>query len=82
MTDTFWIGEPNNNHNSQSLTTRKLANELSSFIRRIATHILAFEGDSNCFYFEGNYADYEENRVARLGETSIKRIKYAPLVNA
>lgn len=52
------------------------------FLDRIATHILAFEGDSNCFFFEGNYADYEENRVARLGETSIKRIKYAPLVNA
>jgi hypothetical protein len=80
MTDTFWIGEPNDNHNSHSLTTK--TNELSLFIRRIATHILAFEGDSNCFYFEGNYADYEENRLARLGETSIKRIKYAPLVNA
>ena len=52
------------------------------YVCRIATHILAFEGDSNCFYFEGNYADYEENRIARLGETSIKRIKYAPLVNA
>mmetsp|Transcript_32822 Transcript_32822/g.79437 ORF Transcript_32822/g.79437 Transcript_32822/m.79437 type:complete len:665 (-) Transcript_32822:48-2042(-) len=52
------------------------------FLDRVATHILAFEGDSNCFFFEGNYADYEENRVQRLGETSIKRIKYAPLVNA
>eukprot|EP01082_Thalassiosira_pseudonana_P003091 g2946.t1 g2946 contig12:1124391-1126664(+) len=52
------------------------------FLDRIATHILAFEGDSNCFFFEGNYADYEENRVQRLGETSIKRIKYAPLINA
>lgn len=52
------------------------------FLDRIATHILAFEGDSNCHWFEGNYADYEEDRVKRLGETSIKRIKYAPLVNA
>jgi len=52
------------------------------FLDRIATHILAFEGDSKCFYFEGNYADYEKNRIQRNGETSIKRIKYAPLVNA
>eukprot|EP00574_Skeletonema_japonicum_P004651 CAMPEP_0201723544 /NCGR_PEP_ID=MMETSP0593-20130828/7572_1 /ASSEMBLY_ACC=CAM_ASM_000672 /TAXON_ID=267983 /ORGANISM="Skeletonema japonicum, Strain CCMP2506" /LENGTH=641 /DNA_ID=CAMNT_0048214673 /DNA_START=41 /DNA_END=1966 /DNA_ORIENTATION=+ len=52
------------------------------FLDRIATHILAFEGDSNCHFFEGNYAEYEENRVQRLGETSIKRIKYAPLINA
>jgi len=52
------------------------------FLDRIATHILAFEGDSNCVWYEGNYADYEANRVERLGETSIKRIKYAPLMNA
>jgi len=52
------------------------------FLDRTATHILAFEGDSNCHFFEGNYAEYEENRVQRLGETSIKSIKYAPLVNA
>ena len=52
------------------------------FLDRIATHILAFEGDSNCFFFEGNYADYEENKMQRLGKTSIRRIKYAPLVNA
>jgi len=52
------------------------------FLDRIATHILAFEGDSKCFFFEGNYAEYEENRMKRLGETSIKRIKYAPLVSA
>ncbi|KAL9187928.1 hypothetical protein ACHAXT_006306 [Thalassiosira profunda] len=52
------------------------------FLDRIATHILAFEGDSKAFYFEGNYADYESNRVERLGESSIKRIKYAPLANA
>ena len=52
------------------------------FLDRIATHILAFEGDSKCNFFEGNYADYEENRVKRLGSTSIKRVKFAPLVNA
>eukprot|EP00591_Stephanopyxis_turris_P003609 CAMPEP_0195523268 /NCGR_PEP_ID=MMETSP0794_2-20130614/22246_1 /TAXON_ID=515487 /ORGANISM="Stephanopyxis turris, Strain CCMP 815" /LENGTH=507 /DNA_ID=CAMNT_0040653225 /DNA_START=207 /DNA_END=1730 /DNA_ORIENTATION=+ len=52
------------------------------FLDRIATHILAFEGDSKCFFFPGNYAEYEENRLQRLGSTSIQRIKYAPLVNA
>lgn len=49
---------------------------------RIATHILACEGDSKWFWFPGNYAEYEQNRLERLGETSIKRITYAPLVNA
>ena len=52
------------------------------FLDRVATHILACEGDSKWFYFEGNYAEYEANRLQRLGETSIKRIKYAPLMNA
>lgn len=51
------------------------------FLDRIATHILAFEGDSKSTFFEGNYAEYEENRAKRMGDTSIKRIKYAPLVN-
>lgn len=49
---------------------------------RICTHILACEGDSKWFFFPGNYAEYEENRKERLGETSIKKITYAPLVNA
>lgn len=52
------------------------------FLDRIATHILACEGESEWFFFPGNYADYEENRRERLGETGISRIKYAPLVNA
>lgn len=52
------------------------------FLDRVATHILACEGDSKWFFFPGNYAEYEANRVSRLGETSIQRIKYAPLVNA
>jgi len=51
------------------------------FLDRIATHILAFEGDSKCHFFEGNYSEYEENRIKRLGNSSIKRIKYAPLAN-
>ena len=49
---------------------------------RVCTHILACEGDSKWFFFPGNYAEYEANRLERLGETSIKRITYAPLVNA
>jgi ATP-binding cassette ChvD family protein len=48
------------------------------FLDRIATHILAFEGDSHVEWFEGNYQDYEKDKVRRLGEDSImpKRIKY------
>lgn len=52
------------------------------FLDRIATHILAFEGESKTTFFEGNYADYEVDRVKRLGSHSIKPIKFAPLVNA
>lgn len=51
-------------------------------LNRICTHILACEGDSKWFFFPGNYAEYEANRLERLGETSIKRITYAPLANA
>jgi ATP-binding cassette ChvD family protein len=48
------------------------------FLDRIATHILAFEGDSHVEWFEGNFQDYEKDKVRRLGEDSImpKRIKY------
>jgi ATPase subunit of ABC transporter with duplicated ATPase domains len=48
------------------------------FLDRIATHILAFEGDSHVEWFEGNYADYEEDRKRRLGADAEvpKRIKY------
>ena len=52
------------------------------FLSTVCTHILACEGDSKWFFFPGNYAEYEANRKERLGETSIKRITYAPLVNA
>jgi ATPase subunit of ABC transporter with duplicated ATPase domains len=38
------------------------------FLDRIATHILAFEGDSNVFWFDGNYTEYEENRRERIGD--------------
>lgn len=50
------------------------------FLDRIATHILAFEGDSHVQWFEGNYSDYEENKKKRLGDTAPKRIKYKKLV--
>jgi len=52
------------------------------FLDRIATHILAFEGDSQVVWFEGNYADYEADRKARLGGDANQphRIKYKPLV--
>jgi sulfate-transporting ATPase len=50
------------------------------FLDRICTHILAFEGDSQVYYFEGGYTDYEENRKKRLGDTGPKRIKYRKLV--
>ncbi|WP_158829435.1 energy-dependent translational throttle protein EttA [Mucilaginibacter lacusdianchii] len=50
------------------------------FLDRICTHILAFEGDSQVYFFEGNYSDYEENRKKRLGDVAPKRIKYKKLV--
>ena len=49
------------------------------FLDRICTHILAFEGDSSVYFFEGGYSDYEENRRRRLGDISPKRIKYRKL---
>ncbi len=50
------------------------------FLDRIATHILAYEGDSQVVFFEGNYAEYEENRKARLGSIEPKRFKYKKLM--
>ena len=49
------------------------------FLDRVATHILAFEGDSQVYFFEGSYSDYEENRKKRLGDEAPKRIKYKKL---
>lgn len=49
------------------------------FLDRIATAILAFEGDSKAFYFEGNYTDYEEDRKKRLGDDIPRPIRYKPL---
>lgn len=50
------------------------------FLDRICTHILAFEGNSQVYYFEGSFSDYEENRKKRLGDEGPKRIKYKKLV--
>ena len=49
------------------------------FLDRICTHILAFEGDSSVYWFEGNFSDYEENKKKRLGDLMPKRIKYKKL---
>jgi len=49
------------------------------FLDRIATHILAFEGDSKAFFFEGSFSEYEENRKKRLGDNIPKRFKYKKL---
>lgn len=50
------------------------------FLDRIATHILAFEGDSSVYFFEGSFSEYEENRRRRLGTEEPKRFKYKKLV--
>lgn len=50
------------------------------FLDRICTHILAFEGDSQVYWFEGTYSEYEENRKKRLGDSSPQRLKYRKLV--
>ncbi len=50
------------------------------FLDRVCTHILAFEGDSQVYFFEGSYTEYEENRKKRLGDEGPKRIKYKKLV--
>ena len=46
------------------------------FLDRICTHILAFEGDSQVYFFEGSYTEYEENKKMRLGNEAPKRIRY------
>lgn len=51
------------------------------FLDRICTHILAFEGNSEVFFFEGSYSEYEENKQARMGNTEPKRIRYRKLID-
>ncbi|MBK6398549.1 MAG: energy-dependent translational throttle protein EttA [Bacteroidetes bacterium] len=50
------------------------------FLDRIATHILAFEGDSQVYFFDGNFSEYEENKKQRLGDVQPHRIRYRSLV--
>jgi ATP-binding cassette ChvD family protein len=50
------------------------------FLDRVATHILAFEGESQVYFFEGNFSEYEENKKKRLGDIAPKRIRYKKLV--
>lgn len=50
------------------------------FLDRICTHIIAFEGDSQVFVFDGNYSEYEENKKMRLGDVEPKRIRYKKLI--
>lgn len=49
------------------------------FLNRICTHILSFEGNSDVFYFEGSYSEYEENKRVRLGDEAPKRVRYRKL---
>ena len=49
------------------------------FLDRIATHILAFEGDSKVYFFEGGYSEYEDNKRRRMGDIQPKRFKYKKL---
>ena len=50
------------------------------FLDRVCTHILAFEGESQVYFFEGSFSEYEENRKKRLGDVAPTRIKYKKLV--
>lgn len=50
------------------------------FLDRIATHILAFEGNSQVYFFEGSYSEYEENKKKRLGDATPKRMRYKKLI--
>lgn len=50
------------------------------FLDRICTHIIAFEGNSQVFVFDGNYSEYEENKKMRLGDVEPKRIRYKKLM--
>jgi len=50
------------------------------FLDRVCTHILAFEGDSQVYSFEGSFREYEENKLKRLGRTEPTRFKYKKLL--
>jgi sulfate-transporting ATPase len=50
------------------------------FLDRICTHILAYEGESEWYYFEGSYSEYEENKIKRLGDVGPQRVRYKKLI--
>jgi len=50
------------------------------FLDRIATHILAFEGDSTVYFYEGSFSEYEEHKKKRLGDITPHRIRYRKLI--
>ena len=50
------------------------------FLDRICTHILAYEGDSNVYFYQGSYSEYEEHKKGRLGDVAPKRIRYRKLM--
>jgi energy-dependent translational throttle protein EttA len=52
------------------------------FLDRVCSHILAFEGDSQVYYFEGGYSEYEENKKKRLGDVTPHRVRYKSLVKS
>lgn len=52
------------------------------FLDRVCTHILSFEGDSQVYYFEGGYSDYEENKKKRLGDVQPHRLRYKNLIKS
>ena len=68
-----------------TINKRDLANYFPSSILqyvldRICTHILAFEGNSEVFFFQGSYSEYEENKLKRLGNEEPKRVRYRKLM--
>ena len=89
------LDEPTNDLDTETLSALEEALEMfagcavvishdRAFLDRLATHILAFEGDSQVVWFEGNYEDYEKDYRRRMGHDADtpKRIKYKPLRKA
>ena len=87
MANPYQLGEPTNDIDVNTL--RALEEGLDSFagcavvishdrwfLDRVATHILAFEGNSQVYFFEGSYSEYEENKKKRLGDSTPHRIRY------
>ena len=73
-------GERNRLHLALTLKDEGVISHDRWFLDRIATHMLAFEGDGKVVFFDGNYSEYEENKKARLGNVEPKRFKYKKLM--